>query len=179
MTTQSFEQTNYMSNHIPPEISPELKPAKLEEKDINLCKRLDEWYALYDYDLKVKPSDMFQGALFAMRPECRRNPDWMAQTAHSLRDILYPFKSKRKRELEEYGSVKTDQVSDVGTVYGKLTELAHHGNGRGNSVDMKTYTDSDFEQLVSDFKRVMFDALTRQIDIYGEIDDILNTNPEE
>ena len=181
MTTQSFEQTNYMYNHISPEIP--LKPAELEKKDRNLCKRLDELYALYDYDLKVKPSDMFQGALFAMRPECRSNPDWMAQTAHSLREILYHFNGnplpKREQAFKEYGSVKTDQVSDVGTVYGKLTELAHHGNGRGNSVDMKTYTDSDFEQLVSDFKRVMFDALTRQFDIHSKINDIVNINPEQ
>jgi hypothetical protein len=162
--------------------SPIIEPRPLKEEQENLCQRLDEWYERYD--LKIKPSDMYKGALFAMRPECRNNPDWMAQSAHSLRDILYPFGDnnvpKKEEALKEYGSVRATEVftQEVGRIFGTLTELSHHGNGRGNSINLETFLETDFEQIVSDFERIMTDALTRQIDVHAEIDDILNIDPE-
>lgn len=67
----------------------QLPPSSLTPKQEDLCKRMDKLHARYG--LKVKPSDMFKGAIFAARIECRSNPDWVAQAANSLREILYPF----------------------------------------------------------------------------------------
>ena len=66
-----------------------LPPARLTSEQEDLCSRLDELYQ--PYDLHVRPSEMFRGAVFASRAECRNNPDWIAQAAHSLREILYPI----------------------------------------------------------------------------------------
>lgn len=161
-----------------------LPPVQLTPEQESLCIRLDKWYARYD--LKVKPSDMFRGAIFSIRSECRNNPDWVAQTAHSLRDIIYPFGSKgndlpnKEKALKEYGSVRTDEVftQEVGRIFGSLTELAHHGSGRGSSIDPDTFIVEDFEKLISDFERIMLDVLTRQLDVHNEIDEILKENPK-
>lgn len=55
-----------------------------------LCKRLDAFCEASGVELKSRPSLLFRGALYALRH--KENPDWMAQTAHSLREILYLFK---------------------------------------------------------------------------------------
>jgi len=158
-----------------------LSPVPLTPEQENLCHRLDDWYS--QYNIKVKPSDMFRGAIFAIRPECRSNPDLIAQAAHSLRDILYPFGDndipKKEKAFKEFGSVWADGklTQEIGRIFGFLSELAHHGNGRGNSVDFLTFSIIDFENLVTDFERAMTDALTRQIDIHAEIDQVLIENP--
>ncbi|OGI65976.1 MAG: hypothetical protein A3B11_00875 [Candidatus Taylorbacteria bacterium RIFCSPLOWO2_01_FULL_44_26] len=157
-----------------------LPPVSLTLEQENLCDRLDNWYS--HYELKFKPSDMFRGALFALRPECRSNPDLIAQAAHSLRDILYPFGKKdisnKEKALKEYGSVKAGELSEeVGRIFGSLTELAHHGNGHGKSVDFSKLGMADFEHIVSEFERIMIEALTRQLDVHNEIDQLLTQIP--
>ncbi len=163
-----------------------LQPPSLTPEQEDLCKRIDELHTRYG--LKVKPSDMFEGAIFAARRECRSNPDWIAQAAHSLREILYPFWSRhvdgitdRKAEaFKKYGSVRVDEnfIQDIGRVYGLLNNLAHHGSTAAN-LDFTTFTIADFENLLLDFERVMRDALMRQIDIHEEIDKILSNNPSQ
>ena len=151
----------------PPSLSPEQK---------ELCERLDE---LYDqYGLEVNPSDMFRGAMFAIKSECRSNPDRIAQAAHSLREILYPFWSgrvkkvpdKKEEVLKKYGSVHIDKafIDKVGRVYNQLNDLAHHRS-----------TSTNFEQVIANFVRVMLHALTRQIDVHKEIDQILGRDPTQ
>lgn len=161
-----------------------LKPVVISSVQEDLCRRLDEFHIRNG--LKTKPSDMFRGAVFVSRTFLRNNPDWIAQAANSLRDILYPFNGKnspnKEKALEQYGSVKAGQpgfADEVGRVHGSLTELAHHGNGRGNSVNLSTFTPTDFENLISDFERVMGNVLLRQIDIHQEADAILAFNPED
>ena len=87
----------------PPTGTTPLLPPSLNPEQQDLCNRLDEWHDQYK-SLKGKPSKMFQGAIFAIKTECRNNPDMIAQAAHSLREILYPFKSKEEA-IREYGSV--------------------------------------------------------------------------
>lgn len=70
-----------------------LPPVRLTPQQEDLCRRLDELYQ--PYDLHVRPSDMFRGAVFASRAECRNNSDWIAQAAHSLREILAPILRSR------------------------------------------------------------------------------------
>jgi hypothetical protein len=123
---------------------------------------------------------MFRGAIFASRPECRSNPDWLAQAGNSLREILYPFYSKhvvgvptKKEEvLKNYGSVKTDKktIDRMGAVYGKVEGIAHHGNVEKNHVDYTTFKPEDFDALLSEYEEVILDCLTRQVDVHAEFD---------
>lgn len=165
-----------------------LPPPSLTPEQNDLCKRLDDLYA--QYDLKAKPSDMFRGAVFVARIECQSNPDWVAQAANSLREILYPFFSnhvpdkvvtdKKGKAFKKYGSVLVDDDfdQDIGKIYGQLNDLAHHGNTSTNK-NFITFTITNFEELLSAFERVMCDALTRQIDIHQEIDRILRNDPTQ
>ena len=67
------------------------EPVLLTEKQQELCRRLDEFYPSAN-KTDVRASDLFRGALYAMQLTVRSsNPDWMAQAAHSLRDLIYPF----------------------------------------------------------------------------------------
>ena len=92
-----------------------LPPVRLTDGQENLCRRLDEWHERGG--LKIKPSDMFRGAVFAIREECKSNPDRIAQAANSLREILYPFlsiqvkqvSSKRMDAFKNFGSVTVDK----------------------------------------------------------------------
>ena len=146
-----------------------LQPHALSPEHHELCERLNE---LYDHHgLEARPSKMFQGAVFAIRPECAKNPDRIAQAAHSLREILYPFWSTKSSTvpykqdaLEGYGSVllNGDFIQETGRVFNLLCDVAHH---RSTSVD--------FERLIEDFVKVMHRALTRQSDIHGEIDKLI------
>lgn len=163
-----------------------LPPPSLTPEQEDLCKRIDELHT--KYGLKVKPSDMFKGAIFAARIECRSNPDWVAQAANSLREILYPFWSRRvggitdrkANAFKKYGSVRVDEnfIQDIGGLYGLLNDLAHHGSTSTN-LDFTTFTIADFEKLLSDFEREMRKALMRQVDIHQEIDKILNNGPSQ
>ncbi len=158
-----------------------LPPPSLSPEQQELCNRLDEWHKLYG--LKVTPSEMFRGAVFAIRPACENNPDGIAQAAHSLREILYPFWSpqvknvpdKKEAALKNTGSVHRDEafINEVGKVYGQLNNLAHH-RGTSTKPDFSNLTIPDFERLLTEFERVMRKALTRQIDVHREIDQILS-----
>ncbi len=143
-----------------------LPPPSLSPKQEELCKRLDLFYI--QNKLEVKPSDMFRGAIFAMKAELRSNPDWMAQAANSLRDILYPFGHEDTPNQDE----AFRQFGSVRRVFGTLTQLTHHGHGRGN-MDYLNFSPADFENLVSSFEDAMFNLLDRQIDIHKEIDSIM------
>jgi len=124
---------------------------------------------------------MFQGTVFAVRPECQSNSDRIAQAAHSLREILYPLWSKDKEAaLKTYGSVNIDKafIEKAGRVYGQLSNLAHHRHP-SNNQDFSSFTISDFQQLLAEFQRVMLDLLKRQTDIHRELDQIFSYDPTE
>lgn len=164
-----------------------LSSLKLSPKQEMLCDRLDALCAVHG--LVAKPSDMFRGAIFAIRPECRNNPDWIAQSANSLREALYPFYSahvkkivgSRGQILSEYGSVRVSDkwIGRLGSIYGKIEGLAHHGNVEKNHVDFPEYTDSKFESLMKEFEDVVFEVLARQIDVHKEIDLLLQNEPTQ
>ena len=160
-----------------------LPPVRLTPEQEELCRRMDE---LYDpYNLHVRPSNMFRGAVSVSREECRSNPDWIAQAAHSLREILDPMMRSRSgpgsgtvyipddmsEVFERYGSASMDSVlrEEVGRVYNRLSDAAHHNR---NATALP-----DYEQLLIDFERCMWQALTRQLDLHGEIEEILLGGP--
>lgn len=161
-----------------------LPPVILTPEQEELCRRLDDLHN--QHGLKASPSDMFRGAIYAARTECRSNTDWISQAANSLREILYPFWSRKIKSVSEkkddalkkYGSVLIDahDIEELNRVFGKLNNFAHHGS-ESQTMDFPSFTPSDFEKLAADFERCMRNALTRQIDIHKEMDRILSVDP--
>jgi len=164
-------------------------PSRLSEKQKELCKRLDEFHKIALSKEGIAPSGLFRGALYAMEPARRRqNPDWMAQAAHSLRDILYPFyrsgaNLKREEALKQYGSAgNLDQLSkSIGQYYGFLSDVSHHNLNvaatnpiiNGSKKRPVPITEETFAAVASGFEVVLFEALRRQIDAHKEIDGFL------
>ena len=148
-----------------------LSPIKLTSHQEDLCERLDllNQRTIQGQEL----SKMFRGAIYAIREECQSNPDRMAQSAHSLRDILYQFKSNKTRidwvdAFIKYGSVATDDENfeeTVGSVYGKITKVAHH---------QLELTIEEYKKLIEEFEWVLLRALDRQVDIHNQIDKFLS-----
>lgn len=158
-----------------------LSPIRLTDEQEDLCQRLDDWHELDG--LKVKPSEMFRGAIYAMRQECRSNPDRLAQAANSLREILYPFQStqvknvseKKDKAFKKYGSVRVNEEffkKSVKPLYEDLNDVTHHGVA-AKRIDFSTFNDSELEKLIANFEKIMRAALVRQLDIHKEFDDIL------
>lgn len=170
-------------NELPKSVGEDtLSPVSLSDEQQKLCKQLDDLYIRYD-SLKARPSDMFRGAIFAKRAECRSNEDWVAQAANSLREILYPFWSdqvkavpdKKSEAFKKYGSVRINEelIEEIDRIYGILNDLTHHGSNPRHIKNFASFTITDFENLVNDFEKIIPLALSRQIDIHQEIDDIL------
>lgn len=65
------------------------RPLILTDKQKWICAHLDNLNKVALFCPKNSPSDLFKGALYAMRPDNRINTDWMAQASHSLREIMY------------------------------------------------------------------------------------------
>jgi len=164
------------------------RPIPFPEQE-ELCKRLDDFYKTSGPLLKFQPSSLFRGALYAMR--YKENPDWMAQAAHSLREILYQFKGggKRRDAFIEYGSTydKNRIGQDIGTYYNFVTDIAHHrfekagisplvGGTRDKPV---VITEEVFQNVVPLFGKILFAVLRRQIDAHNEIDILLASEPAE
>jgi len=142
-----------------------LPPIKLTPQQEELCRRLDSLNQMAIQGQKL--SMMFRGAIYGTREECRSNPDWIAQSAHSFREILFPWRTKEKEAFRSYGSVTVEEETSqnaLGTVYNKMTRVAHH---EPISVD-------DYEKLIENFQRVLLRALDRQVDIHDQIDRFLS-----
>ncbi len=166
-----------------------LPPVSLTDKQENLCKRLDEWYK--GNGLKHKPSDMFRGAVFAIRKECESNPDFISQAANSLREILYPFQSvhvkkisyKKADSLKNFGSVTVNENfynNKVKPLWRRLNDIAHHGiDPQGDkNFDFSSFNKDEFQKLLVEFEGVMDEALIRQLDVHQMLDEVLAINPQ-
>ena len=161
-------------------------PTPFPEED-ELCDRLDALYQASGLQLKTRPSSFFRGARYAMR--YKENPDWMAQVAHSLREILYQFKDNGgwHNAILTFGSThdKNRIGQDVGTYYNFITAIAHHkfeaaeiSSLIGGSKDQPVViTVEIFESIVFRFGKVLFVVLRRQLETHKEIDDVLAYGP--
>jgi hypothetical protein len=165
---------------------PILPPVQLSPTQDDFCEKLDDFFE--PYNLKIKPSDMFRGALFVSQSSLRgSNPDWISQACGSLREILYPLYSREvdganiDEALVNYGSVQAnDTVSSTRRfdLWKLLNGITHHGSGRQNTgVDYSSFTPEDFDTAISDFEIVMSEALVRQVDVHGEIDSMITQEP--
>jgi hypothetical protein len=161
-------------------------PVVLSSPQEELCQRLDDFCA--PYSLKAKPSDIFRGALFTSQHHFRdSNPDWLAQSAGSLREIIYPFCStevnttpEMQEALKAFGSSKASDEKlkeRMDAMWKKLNGLSHHGNGRKNDIDFSTVTNDQFDATLADFEKLMMEALTRQLDTHADADTILKAGP--
>ena len=129
---------------------------------------------------------MFRGALYTIHPSHRaNNPDWMAQAAHSLRDVLYPFYGrgasiKGEDAFVQYGAAgNIDALAkEVRKYFGFLTSVAHHNwdeassnpiakalNVSGTRADVEI-----FQDVVFWFENILYRVLRRQLDAHVEID---------
>jgi len=159
-------------------------PTPFPEQD-ELCNRLDVFYRSSGIQLRSEPSSFFRGALYSMRH--KENPDWMAQVAHSLREILYQFKNRWSDAFVSYGSTyDSDRIKpDVNAYYRFICDVAHHKMEKAETssvVDGRrdkpvSITPELFESVVLRFGKVLFAVLRRQIETHKEIDEILLQGP--
>ena len=145
-----------------------------------LCDKIDNFYCAYPKRPRnQKASDLVKGVLYAMRPACRSNPDWMSQAANSARGILYPLISQISHEnlIKLFRKYITDpklklQINDqkfintfnsLDTIYKKLSNLTHHRDKENN-----------FEALMKEYIRVLGQALRlQQVYVHTIIDGII------
>lgn len=157
---------------------PKFPPPPMSDKLSEVCKR---WQRLHSFaDRDYSPLKFVQGAIFAARPELRNNPEWQSQAAHSLREVLYPFMSlnnkglgrnRTKSVLKGHGVVRDPEktVNQLNTLWVELNEVAHHNSKKKIR---------EFEAILRDFENHLLDALARQSDIHGQINDILSHPPK-
>ncbi len=154
-----------------------LPPIKLTAQQEELCRRLDSLNHITIHGQEL--SNMFRGAIFATREECRSNPDWMAQSAHSLREILYLFNSPKTKgkkykgnwikAFRSFGSATVEDenfVRIIGEGYGKISNVAHHQH-----VSIEEY-----DEIIEKYQNVLLWALTRQVDVHVKIDRFFSEN---
>ena len=145
-----------------------------------LCDKIDNFYCAYPKRPRnQKASDLVKGVLYAMRPACRSNPDWMSQAANSARGILYPLISQISHEnlIKLFRKYITDpklklQINDqkfintfnsLDTIYKKLSNLTHHRDKENN-----------FEALMQEYIHVLGQALRlQQVYVHTIIDGII------
>jgi len=173
---------------LPASISAYIPPSVKQDE---LCRRLDSFYEYLNPKLDFRPSALLHGAWNTIQH--RENPDWMAQSAHSLREVIYPiwseriklFRSKKKNTLKDFGAVLIDEekiVKKINDLYSIMCDIAHHG------IDPKYFktqeevlniTSEEFKEYVSEFEDILFSAIRRQTEIHWEIDFLLNRPPEK
>ena len=153
----------------------------LTSRQERLCQKIEDFYQANSIQRSKTVREMFQGCMFLMRDECKKNPDRIVQAAHSLREILYNFprkdtqKESKKEEIKKkiriLGSVKdTEEIrKKISDLYDKLSKIAHH----------KEYISyDDFQKIVVDFGNLL-DILKTQLEVNREIDNILGGNVNE
>ncbi len=131
---------------------------------------------------RTKPTDMFEGALFAAQKACRKNSDWIAQAAHSLREILYPFLTRNPHRTlvpEEkwrlYHSF-LDQSPAGGRLrdlWVQLNRFAHH-----RLTDV-TFTRDGFSRLLAEFQDAVRDAEPEWPKMYAGLDAFIRKRPDK
>lgn len=151
---------------------------KLNNKQQFIADQLVELFK--HWDLPARPDIFFIGGLFAMKKDHRDNPDWMAQSANSFREIFYHLFRKiyypdligtdlKKIVFEKFGSVArtSSELERIGRIYGMLSDIAHHKSGKGFP------TPREYEHLVSSLEKTFFSILTRQLDIHDRLEVLL------
>jgi len=168
-----------------------LSPIKLKTEVLKLCDEIDKFYDSYPKNYKnKKASDLIKGVYYAMRPECKSNPDWMSQAANSAREVLYPFwgggneSSSLIGIIKKYAinhpEVKIETFEQLDKIYKKLSDITHHGvdiRGFSNDEEYSKFSDEDFQNLIYEFVNILYEVLTvQQLNIHKIIDLFISKN---
>ena len=140
----------------------DVKKEKAATEDIELLELTDQRLIFKLDSLKTngtlsrKYSEIYTGGVYALREQNRReNPDWMAQSANSFREILFILqrteakgfeillndhfaKSLTPQEVNEYRSYMTD-------LYGLFSDLTHHFSEVPDVTTKKYHIDKTLE----------------------------------
>lgn len=181
------EQTKSDLGRMPDEASAmmnetQLPSVTLTERQITLGGYLDDLHRRIGvYSPMSKPSEIFAGAIYGMQRERRDNQDWMSQVAHSLRELLYPIRSRinKRAALEQFGYRRVRGfIEDIKIMNRQLNDIAHHMT-EPRVLD-KPMSEREFENLVNRFERAMFFAFRLPfLNILNEIDRLLLDVPNE
>ena len=154
----------------------------------DICERLDKLYVSSEISPDVKPSEIFRGALYAMHHQHEnQNPDWMSQSANSLREIFYDLEHisglDRRSVLEQYGSTYDEvvRVQEISKYHKFFQDIAHHnlsdasinpiiGGSKEKPIEL---TRKIFEKAVYEYSQILFSVLRRQIDAHNEVDKLI------
>ncbi|HBI50434.1 MAG TPA: hypothetical protein DDY21_01120 [Candidatus Moranbacteria bacterium] len=159
-----------------------------------LCNKIDSFYNSYPKKhIGRKPSDLIKGAFYAIRLECRSNPDWMSQAANSMREVLFPLIGKNvnynliklfncyatdeKSEGKKFNREFIDTFKNLDIIYRKMSDIAHHGVNLGclSEKEFVSLDDhSEFEELMQNAINVLNKSFGfQQIYIHNVIDLII------
>jgi hypothetical protein len=162
-------------------------PIGLTSKQKEICRRLDGFYvSIHAFKPNIMPSEIYVGALYVISTRNFGNFDWMAQAAHSLRELLYSFyleykrkedkDKKKKKYLIEKNFIFTEELFDkVNSCYCKITDIAHHFTDPLNYTkhEILHFNEAAFLELVEEYENLLYHLLTQPIDAFVEIDNML------
>jgi hypothetical protein len=179
----------------------ELTPVSLDSEIEELCEKIDEFYTGYSKKPKNQdPSDLIRGAYYAMRPECKSNPDWMSQAANSAREAIYPLWSNEPEhnllylfkkysievEIDIQNEEFTNKMKRLDQIYRELQDITHHGTDPNSSrfekdnPDLHQFTAEDFEDLMNEFSSTLRTVLSlQQIFIHNLVDSIIDSESKD
>ena len=139
-------------------------PLEINEEDRLFFIEIDSFFSTNNIKYKVenkKPSEIIQGFLYNIRVKkiTENNLDAIAQSAHSLREILYPF---IKPDMYNVNVYITKSLKDI---FYKLNNITHHNT--------ESTTDG-LEKLFVELKNNFSEIKQQQILNLKEIDKYIN-----
>lgn len=177
----------------------------LDPKRQDLLKFIDAWNSSVRF-CKAKPSNLLKGAWFVIENR-KSNPDWIAQSAHSLRELHYKTQEVTKKEnrlsgikhsAESYIAADDKRMTKaklLEDLHYALTGFAHHFQGEKDSKNESTEQlkklnlisesevgefdlEKTYLKLVSSLENVLYDIVPKGIDGHENIDIFINKNIE-
>ncbi len=154
-------------------------PLVLTDRQKRLCRHLDALNRIENFCPNASPSELFRSALYLTQTSNKvLNPDWMAQAAHSLREIMYNIGSIKK-STDDRNQHRRNQIGKVLEVWQKearaaelarilnnfhniFTNIAHHSHETQSRKDTKKkLKELGFTVVVSG--RLITDAIFEQL----------------
>ncbi len=146
--------------------------------------------------LNKKYSEIYMGGVYALKEKNRReNPDWMAQSANSFREILYILKKTEAKEVElllneHFGKSLTPQEvneyrSYMTSLYGLFSDLTHHFSGvpdialqkyridKNLEIGVNPLTKEDYFAAIKLYKEYLKLFVITALDMHKKIDECI------
>jgi hypothetical protein len=196
-------------NQIGIDLGSQYDPVYLTKEQQELCYYLDEINIRSVFVKNKKPSELILGALFATNDQNQKNnPDWIAQSAHSFREILYGYLPKdlndKKASVEKIvantnGTYDATAITEnILNFYTVFTNISHHTYDGDNlsSRRLKELEKIGIADLAKDTGEIVFNKelylkiiqaffellkhlYISQISRFDEIDNIITKNLSE